>query len=82
MALLGLLLVVSALGFLLYEAFWGDPSPPDVVVELDQIVDSGADYLVTFTAHNRGGETAAGVTVTGTLSYADNQTEHARVTLD
>jgi uncharacterized protein (TIGR02588 family) len=81
-ALLGLLLVLISLGFLLYEGLWGDRSPPDVIVEREQILDSGEDYLATFKARNRGGETAAEVKITGTLTRSGRQVEQAETTLD
>lgn len=81
-AFLGLILVLGSLGFLLYEGLWGDDSPPDVIVEREQILDSGEDYLVKFKARNEGGETAAAVKITGTLTRDGEQIEQAEVTLD
>jgi uncharacterized protein (TIGR02588 family) len=81
-AVLGLLLVLGALGFLLHEGIWGDQSPPDVIVERQQIIDSGEDYLVTFKARNEGGETAAAVKITGTLTRNGQQIEKSEITID
>lgn len=81
-AFLGLLLVLGSLGFLFYEGIWGDHSPPDLIVEREQIMDSGADYLVKFRARNVGGETAAKVTITGTLTRNGQPLERTDTTLD
>lgn len=81
-ALLGLLLVLASLGFLLYQGLWGDNSPPDVVIELEAILSSGEDYLVRFKARNLGGETAAGVQVTGTLRQSGREIEKAETVID
>lgn len=81
-AFLGLILVLGSLGFLLYEGVWGDNSPPDVVVELVRIRDSGDDYLVEFKASNEGGKTAADVRITATLTRDGREVEEAEASLD
>lgn len=81
-AFIGLILVLGSLGFLLYEGVWGDNSPPDVVVELVRIRDSGDDYLVEFKARNEGGETAAEVRITATLTRDGREIEETEASLD
>jgi len=80
--LIGLLLVLASLGYLLYQGIWGDRSPPDVVVEQEAILSSGTDYLVQFKARNLGGETAAEVKITGTLSQNGQEVEKTETTID
>jgi uncharacterized protein (TIGR02588 family) len=66
-AALGLVLVVGSAGFMLYRAFAGDSSPPDLVIETDSVVSTGAGYLVQVWVTNRGGSAAAGLIVEGVL---------------
>jgi uncharacterized protein (TIGR02588 family) len=69
----GLFLVLGILGFFIYQGFQPD-TPPEIVIEIEQIVANGGGYLVQFHALNRGSATAAGVLVEGTLSEAANPT--------
>lgn len=59
----GLLLVVSTLGYLVYDGATADGAPPDVEVRLGEPRRGGPGFLVPVTVYNRGGETAAGVTI-------------------
>lgn len=81
-AFLGLLLVLGSLGYLFYQGIWGDRSPPDIVIMQEAITGSGKDYLVQFRARNRGGQTAAEVKITGTLSRSGQEIEKSEVTVD
>jgi uncharacterized protein (TIGR02588 family) len=81
-AFLGLLLVLASLGYLLYQGIWGNRSPPDIVIAQETIASSGKDYLVQFRARNLGGETAAEVKITGTLSRNGQEIEKSEVTID
>lgn len=65
--LAGAAIVLAVIGFMLHEAIWGERSPPDLEVELVRVVPSGDDYLAEIRVENRGGDTAAAVTVTGRL---------------
>ncbi|HEX6927803.1 MAG TPA: TIGR02588 family protein [Gammaproteobacteria bacterium] len=76
------LLVAGLLGHLFHEVATVDPSPPDIVVKIVEIRDNGDDWVVVFDAWNYGGETAAGVSITGELSRWGLVTESAEVTLD
>lgn len=83
--LAGALIVLGVIGFMLYEAIWGERSPPDIEVELVHVVPSGDDYLAEIRVENRGGDTAMGVTVTGRLlqpGTPEAEAESATATID
>jgi uncharacterized protein (TIGR02588 family) len=65
--LLGLVLVLGSIGFALYEAVMGDSSPPDMTVQVMEILPTQNGFLVEFRVINEGGTTAAGLTVEGEL---------------
>ncbi len=71
--LFGLALILSSIGFMLYQAGGGKPSPPDVTVQTQSIVTTRNGFLVTFTAVNEGGSTAEGLTVEGVLRRNGNE---------
>ena len=81
-ASIGLVLVVGSAGFMLYRAFAVPPSPPVLVVEVDEITPSGNGYLVRILVTNTGGSSAAGLVVEGELKYGDTAVETRSVTLD
>lgn len=64
----GLILVLGAIGFLVYEAVVSKDRPPDVVVEVSGIDNVSTGYLVKLVVRNRGDQTASGVGVEGTSS--------------
>jgi uncharacterized protein (TIGR02588 family) len=79
---LGLALVLGSIGFALYEAVWGDSSPPDVRVEIDRIVPAQNGFLVEFRLINEGGRTAAGLTVEGMLRNGTETVETSDTTVE
>jgi uncharacterized protein (TIGR02588 family) len=81
-ALVGLAITLGTIGFVLWEAAFGDDGPPDVVVTVDSIREVQAGYLVSFQAENRGGQTAEGVDVEGVLERDGEEVEIAATTLD
>lgn len=81
-AAVGVLVAVGTIGFILRQAIAGSDSPPDVVVNVRSVRPVGAGHLVTFEAQNRGGETAAGVVVEGTLAGSEGPVETSETTLD
>jgi len=81
-ALVGSLLVLASVVYLLYQGIWGDHSPPDIVIEQIDVMDSGADHLVRFRARNQGGKTAAEVIVRGVLERDGEQIETAEASID
>lgn len=81
-AVLGLLVVLYALGFLTYEAVAGDTSVPEPLIRVTGVHKVRGGYLAQLEAFNRGGDTAAGLTVEGTLKQNDRDVETSEVTLD
>jgi uncharacterized protein (TIGR02588 family) len=63
----GLLLVLLVAGSLGYEAVTHTGSPPDIEVQVDEVVRVDAGYLVRFTAFNSGQTTGAHVRIRGEL---------------
>jgi uncharacterized protein (TIGR02588 family) len=80
--ILGLVLVAGSIGFLLYQAFSGASTPPDITVELDAITPLSNGYLVTFRAINQGQATAKGVIVEGQLTAENGEVETSEASLD
>ena len=81
-ALLGLVLVLGSIMFMIYEAVTGDTSPPDVLVQVEFIEDSGSGFLVMFRTINEGGSTAAGLTIEGTLMNGTENVETSNTTIE
>ncbi|HYP27421.1 MAG TPA: hypothetical protein VE262_11950 [Blastocatellia bacterium] len=81
-ALVGLAMVVGSIGFMLYEAVAGDPSPPDVTVRVDLILPTRNGHLVKFRVVNEGGSTAEGLTVEGELRNGIESVETSNTTIE
>ncbi len=81
-AAVGLLLVVTAAGFLAYEAFTAGDAPPDIRLEVVRVVRSSGGYLVTLAARNLGDETAAELAVEGSVERPGQPSETSDVTFD
>jgi uncharacterized protein (TIGR02588 family) len=81
-AVIGALLVVSAIAALLYEAAVAESSPPNVRVEIETIAPVHHGFLVTFRAYNAGGNTAAALLLEGVLRSGAEQVESAETTLN
>lgn len=81
-AAVGLLLVVAAAGFLGYEALTEGNAPPNIRVEVVNVVRSSGGYLVTLAAHNSGDETAADLAIEGTVTRPGQESETSDVTFD
>jgi uncharacterized protein (TIGR02588 family) len=80
----GLLLVLSVLGFLLYAASVPQTGP-EIVAEVQAITPQAGGYLVAFDAANHGRKTAAAVAIAGALydpAQGDEPIETAEVTFD
>lgn len=82
MAVFGLLLVLAALAALTYEAVAGDTSSPDPLIRVTGVHKVQGGYLAQVEAFNSGGDTAAGLTVGGTLKQNGQDIETSEVTLD
>lgn len=81
-AAVGLLLVVSAIGFMLYRAIKGNSSPPEIAISVDAVRPAHNGFLVTFFVVNRGESTAASLTIEGELQSRGESIETTDVTLN
>lgn len=81
-AALSAVLVLGAIGFMLYEAASEPASPPDIIIQVDSIVRTGTGYVVEFEARNRGQTTAAGLTISGELRSDTGTVATSDVTID
>jgi uncharacterized protein (TIGR02588 family) len=81
-AIVGLVLVLSTIAYLLYQAVAGDESPPNIVLEVNQIIPRESGYLVQVNVRNSGGETAAQLLVEGTLRDGDESVETSETQID
>lgn len=81
-AALSALLVLGAVGFMLYEALAVPPGPPQVEVVADTVLETRGGYLVRVRAFNRGKTTAASLAVQGELKDASGTVESAEVVID
>ena len=79
--LLGLIFILGSIGLALYEAALGDSSPPDVTVQLEDIIPVKNGFLVEFRVINEGGTTAAGLVVEGTLRNGNEIIESSNTTV-
>lgn len=71
---IGLLLILSALGFIGWQALNDPGSAPAVIVEATDVSPIPGGYRVIFRAHSTGGAAAAQVRIEGTLSANNNLT--------
>lgn len=81
-AFVGLALVMSAIGFMLYRAIKGNSSPPQIAVSVDSVLPTDNGFLVTFRVVNRGEITAAGLSVEGELRTGAENVETSTATLN
>ena len=81
-AAFGLLLVVSSIGFMLYEAAAGDSSHANITVHVDSILPTSNGYLVKFRAVNSGGSTVEGLTIEGVLRNGSEVLETSDTVLE
>ena len=80
---IGLLLVLSAIGYMAYEAVTGDELPPSITVAADSVTTAGGVHQVHFTARNGGDLAGAAVVVEGRLAgAAGGEEETSEATLD
>lgn len=82
--ILGLLLLLSALGMLLYQGLFQEEMPPDIAVEAEAVtrLASGDGFLVAVRARNRGGQTATAVQVRGELREGERVVESSSFQFD
>lgn len=80
----GLLIVLAVVGFLVYEALQPQTAA-DIVAEVKAVTPQAGGYLVDFDAANHGRQTAASVTIEGSLydpAQGGEPVETAEVTFD
>lgn len=75
----GLLLVLACMGYLGFNALQGEPGPPDPVVELVQVRESGGGFLAQVRVRNRSRATAEGLVVAGELREGGQVVERTEV---
>jgi uncharacterized protein (TIGR02588 family) len=80
--LIGLLLVCATVGFMVSKAVTDSAAPPEIEVRAKAIVPLQNGYLVQLVAVNRGGETAAEVSVQGELRDGPKTLETREVTVE
>lgn len=79
---LGLLIVLAAVGVLIFEATVGDNSPPDVKLTVQSIVERPHGFLVKIRAENIGGEPAASVGISAELMEKEAVLETSSLEFD
>lgn len=81
-AAIGLILVVGALGFIIYKAVTNGHEPPIIKVSYGAVEKNEAGYLVKLEVENSGDETAADVVIEGKLTKDIEEIETSAVTFD
>lgn len=81
-AVIGCVLVLGAIGYLLANVLGRAETPPDIRVEVGQVVRLPSGYLVRFRVRNLGHTTAAGLTVQAELRSAGTTVETKSTTFD
>ncbi len=77
----GLILVIAAIGTTLYRAVTETVSPPILEISVDKIEPATNGYLIEFRITNTGNQTAAGLTIEGTLKKGQETEEMSTITL-
>lgn len=81
-AISGLVLVTLMLTFIGMNAAKNDRSPPNVSIKTLSVVPNGSGFLVLFQADNKGGSTAAALTIEGVLMDGEKEVASSNVTFD
>jgi uncharacterized protein (TIGR02588 family) len=81
-AAVGLMIVLTILGFLLMKAVQDSESPPDISIKVVGIEAQQGKYLVRLQVFNNGGSTAAQVAVEGTVEPQNSEIQRSQLTLD
>ena len=77
----GLLVILCALGFLIYRGATKGDTPPVVKVEVESITQAGENYVINFRVSNTGDTTAADLTIEGELKNGEKSEETSDVTM-
>ena len=80
-AVIGLLLVSSAIGFLIYRGATKGDTPPAIKIEVESVAQVGESYLVNFRVLNTGDSTAAALTIEGELKNGEKPEETSDISL-
>lgn len=80
--IVGALLFVGLLGYLGWLSANADSRPPDVTVRPVEVQRVADGFVVEFEAHNRGGEVASQLRISGTLQLAGSEPEEQEAVLD
>lgn len=78
---IGLLVVICAVGFLIYRGATKGDAPPQVKIEVESVAQTGEHYTVSFRVSNTGDTTAAALTIEGELKTGEKSEETSDVTL-
>jgi uncharacterized protein (TIGR02588 family) len=79
----GALLILATAGWLVVDLVRASAAPPAITLRIESTTASASSYVVSISAHNTGGETAAGVRIEGELLDAGtNVIERSEATLD
>jgi len=81
-AAMGGALVAATLAYLVICAMAEPPRPPAVTLSVTSVTTTPGGYLVSFRAENTGGQTAAGLQITGELRDGEVVVESREATLD
>ncbi len=79
---IGLILVVGAIGFMLYQAVSSTSAPPVIEIKVESAVANKTGYLVVFEARNTGEQTASNVAIEGEIKNGDESVEKSGVAMD
>jgi uncharacterized protein (TIGR02588 family) len=78
-AAIGFLLVVGTIGFLVYDALTEKDTPPQINVEVKEIIQQEKGFLVKFEVENKGDNHASEVEVEGKLMQGEKEKESSTV---
>ncbi len=76
-----LLLILCTVGYLGYEAWWYQPSPPEIIVSFSPSPGRQAPYRHKLVVENVGGETAEDVIIEMALKKGDSTMEKSELQL-
>ena len=81
LGLLGMIVVASFIGLLIFQGLTQDTPLPRLEVSVGEIVEAEPHYQVQVTIENSSPATAAGVEIAGTLTQNDKTIEEASATV-
>ena len=74
--------MAGSVGFMLYQQFVEDRTPPRVAIEIEAVVPSSDGYVVIIGVTNRGNAVASGLVIEGVLSDTSSAVETSTITID